>query len=102
MTQPFTPTPPIPTPTPQFMVSQQMFEDHLKAWLRITIKSKVPALVQIPNLLQGSGGFWLEGSIILQPTHPEPEAQPGLAIWGWALKVLPRNKSKGASLLSYL
>lgn len=36
---------PHPKP-PQLMVSQQMFEDHLKAWLRIAIKSKV----QIPNL----------------------------------------------------
>lgn len=46
-----------PTP-PQLMVSQQMFEDHLKAWLRIAIKSKV----QIPNLLQGSGGFGLKAA----------------------------------------
>lgn len=56
-------SPPHPyLPPPQLMVSQQMFEDHLKAWLRITIKFKVSALVQIPNLLQGSGGFGLKAA----------------------------------------
>lgn len=53
--------PPLPTPT-QLRISQQMAEDHLKARLRITIKSKVPALVQIPNLLQGSGGCGLKAA----------------------------------------
>lgn len=78
------------------MVSQQMFEDPLKAWLRIAVKTKVPALVQIPK--PKKWGLWLEGSIILQLTHPKPGAQPELAIRGWPLEVSPRNKSKGSSL----
>lgn len=57
------------TPTPLSPWSQQMFEDHLQAWLRIPIKSKVSALVQIPNLLQGRGAFALRAaSVYNQPT----------------------------------
>lgn len=70
------------TPTPLGPWSQQMFEDHLQAWLRIPIKSKVPALVQIPNLLQGSGGGGGGFALRAASVYNQPTPNLGLS-QGW-------------------
>lgn len=77
-----------------------MVEDHLKVRLRITIKSKVPALVQIPNLLQGSGGCGLKAASFYSLPTPNLGLSQGWPSGGWPLEVLPENKSRGSSLLS--